>query len=189
MVVLPRTTPVLLGDLVPRPVRPVRPARPARRAGALVALLLLTGCASLADPGAGGGSAPVDPVQNGDGTPDAGAGNGDGSGDVTSTGTKLSITLDPGTGETTTVRLACDPAGGDHPDPRRACEALAAAGGARALDRPPPDEVCTQIFGGRQVANVDGVVEDEVVAARFTRTDGCEIARWDALAPLLEITS
>ena len=42
---------------------------------------------------------------------------------------------------------------------------------------------CTEIYGGDQVALVEG----SGFRAILNRTNGCEIARWDALAPVLEI--
>lgn len=82
-----------------------------------------------------------------------------------------------------TYTLVCDPAGGDHPDPAAAC---------RALDRlkdpfapVPPDTMCTEIYGGPQTATVTGTFRGEPVDAEFSRTDGCQIARWDAHAALL----
>jgi hypothetical protein len=42
---------------------------------------------------------------------------------------------------------------------------------------------CTQIYGGDQVARIRG----DNLQATFNRTNGCEIARWDALAPVLDL--
>ena len=81
--------------------------------------------------------------------------------------------------------LTCDPVGGTHPRPREACAALAAH--PEALDPVPPDAVCTQIYGGDETATVTGVVRGQEVDASFDRTNGCEIARWEALAPLLRL--
>jgi Subtilisin inhibitor-like len=82
-------------------------------------------------------------------------------------------------------RLHCDRSGGTHPTPERACERLF------ALDDPfaptPPDTVCTQIYGGPAVAVVEGLYRGETVDARFTRRDGCEIARWDKHAFLFPV--
>lgn len=79
--------------------------------------------------------------------------------------------------------LTCDPAGGDHPSPATACGTL------RRLDAPfaeaPADRACTEIYGGPQVAVVTGFHDRRQVSARFTRTDGCQIARWDRLADVL----
>jgi hypothetical protein len=41
------------------------------------------------------------------------------------------------------------------------------------------------VYGGRAVAKVTGLIGGHPVNARFTRTDGCEIARWDRLGFLL----
>jgi hypothetical protein len=46
----------------------------------------------------------------------------------------------------------------------------------------PPGQVCTQIYGGPQQARVTGTLGGRRVSARFRRTNGCEIARWNRLA-------
>ncbi|WP_199423268.1 SSI family serine proteinase inhibitor [Actinotalea solisilvae] len=100
-------------------------------------------------------------------------------------GAELTITLDEtGSGTSRTLTLTCEPPGGDHPDAAAACAALALAG-PTAFEAPPRDEMCTEQYGGPQVATVEGTVDGAPVSARFSRTNGCEIGRWDALAPLL----
>ncbi len=49
---------------------------------------------------------------------------------------------------------------------------------------PAPPKLCTQQYGGPQVAVVTGHFKGRSVNCKFQRTDGCEIARWRALAPL-----
>ena len=49
------------------------------------------------------------------------------------------------------------------------------------------DMSCTQEYGGPQRARVVGTVDGTQVTAELTRANGCEIARWDSLAPLLAI--
>lgn len=148
-------------------------------------LLLLGACATTSeDPGGATTSSPAVEEPSPDGSP----------GSPTPTpsaeppaaiGADLTIALDEtGSGTTRTMTLTCDPTGGDHPDADAACAALAAAG-PPAFDAPPRDEMCTQQYGGPQVATVEGTVAGAPVSARFSRTDGCEISRWDALAPLL----
>lgn len=103
-------------------------------------------------------------------------------------GSSVTITVDPGGGDGAQVyTLTCDPAGGDHPDPDAACSALAdaAATDPNPLDPVPSDQICTQIYGGSQTAVIEGTVDGEPVRAELSRTNGCEIARWDALAPVL----
>jgi hypothetical protein len=85
-------------------------------------------------------------------------------------------------GPSTTGTLTCGPNGGTHPDPAEACAALLAH--PEAVHPLPGDVACTQIFGGNQVATVEG----PRLRAVFNRTNGCEIARWDALAVVLEIS-
>jgi hypothetical protein len=86
-------------------------------------------------------------------------------------------------GPSTTASLTCDPNGGTHPVPDKACAALDAH--SEALHPVPLDMACTEIYGGDQVARVTG----PGLKANFNRTNGCEIARWDALAPVLELSS
>lgn len=80
--------------------------------------------------------------------------------------------------------LRCNPAGGTLPRPARACRKLA-AGGARLFAPLPPNMACTQVYGGPQKARVVGRVSGKLVRATFTRSDGCQIGRWNALSPWL----
>nr|MCW2727037.1 hypothetical protein [Aeromicrobium sp.] len=95
--------------------------------------------------------------------------------------TSLTIVVTPDQGaEASTYELTCDPAGGDHPQPQAACDALAAAG-AEVFDAVPSDQACTAIFGGPQTATVKGSFDGKDVDATFKRSDGCEIERWEQL--------
>lgn len=47
------------------------------------------------------------------------------------------------------------------------------------------DVACTGLYGGPATATVRGTLDGERIDAEFSRTDGCEIARWDAVEPLL----
>jgi hypothetical protein len=51
--------------------------------------------------------------------------------------------------------------------------------------KPPPDRACTQLYGGPDVATVTGTLGGQPVSHRFKRTDGCEIAAWDAAVELI----
>ncbi|HEX5568300.1 MAG TPA: SSI family serine proteinase inhibitor [Streptomyces sp.] len=86
-----------------------------------------------------------------------------------------------------TYTLECRPAGGSHPDPLAACAAVDRASQERGNPwRPvPQDAMCTQIYGGPATARVTGIWRGERVDAVFNRTNGCEVARWDALVPAL----
>jgi len=82
-------------------------------------------------------------------------------------------------GESLQATLTCDPDGGTHPDPNGACDTLLE--NEDALEPVAGDVACTQIYGGDQVATITGAG----VQASLSRTNGCEIARWDALADVL----
>ena len=83
-----------------------------------------------------------------------------------------------------TVRVDPD---GDGPKPAKEAR-VRSAKGVRAGDlEPVPDDVaCTEQFGGPQTATVTGTLDGREVDARFARNNGCEIARWEKAAPLLE---
>lgn len=104
-------------------------------------------------------------------------------------GTALTVVVDPdGTGQAVVVgALTCDPTTGDVPDPAAACAQVAAVGPA-GFAAPDPGAVCTQQYDGPQTATVSGTVAGQPVDASFSRTDGCEISRWDALSALLSTT-
>jgi hypothetical protein len=86
-----------------------------------------------------------------------------------------------------TWQLTCGPADGDHPDARAACAALDKVKnqGKDPFAAPPQDQMCTQIYGGPQVATVKGTWQGKPVNATFTRKNGCEMKRWTDLAPVL----
>ena len=44
---------------------------------------------------------------------------------------------------------------------------------------------CDQTFGGPESARVTGRIGGRLVKRRLARRDGCEIAEWDALVPLV----
>lgn len=97
---------------------------------------------------------------------------------------QLVVTVSDGAGaDPRTWTLGCDPPGGDHPDPAAACAALASA--PAPFEPVPADAVCTNLYGGPQTATVVGSWRGERVQADYRRGDGCEIARWDAVAALL----
>ncbi|MGH2746255.1 MAG: hypothetical protein ACRDN8_27935 [Thermoleophilaceae bacterium] len=53
----------------------------------------------------------------------------------------------------------------------------------------PRSTPCTSIYGGPALARVRGTIEGERVDERFSREDGCQIARWDRNRALLEPSS
>jgi subtilisin inhibitor-like len=105
----------------------------------------------------------------------------------TSGDTRLTVTYwpsGPHGGAKRTWTLRCEPAGGSLPRPAAACRKLATDPAAVA-EPVPPSTVCAQIYGGPQTARIIGTVEGERVSTAFSRTNGCEISRWDTLSPWL----
>ena len=85
-----------------------------------------------------------------------------------------------------TYTLRCGPTGGTLPRAARACRVLA------SLRHPfapvPRMSACTEIYGGPQEALVRGVVRGRRIWAHLDRTNGCEIARWDAHRAFLPVS-
>ncbi len=164
---------------------------------AVATLVLAAACA--ADPGPTTAGTGRTPAGTG-GTPAGSGGTPAGSGQTPpgpSTGrdpqppelprTELKISVDPGNRKPLRWTLICDPPGGDHPFAERACELLAQLAGQEVDPFTPPRKgrACTDLYGGPDVATVSGVWRGRQVQASFSRVDGCEISRWDALGPLL----
>jgi len=123
----------------------------------LLAVLVSAGCGDGSRPGQGGGA--VD--------------------------SRLTVTVsDAPAAAPRTWTLTCDPPGGDHPRPAEACAAIDAA--RQPFAPKPADAMCTLIHGGPQTATITGTWRGSPVDAAYRRTDGCEIARWNALSAVLE---
>jgi hypothetical protein len=83
-----------------------------------------------------------------------------------------------------TWTLRCRPARGTLPRPGIACSRLA-VGGWKLFAPVPKNVACTEIYGGPQVARISGLVNGKRVWATFSRTNGCNIARWNRISPWL----
>jgi hypothetical protein len=105
-------------------------------------------------------------------------------GTAANTTLKVSYWENPARSSTRVWTLRCAPAGGTLPRPALACRRLDAIG-PKPFAPVPRGAVCTQIYGGPQVARVIGMIDGERVWARFSRTNGCQIDRWDRLSPWL----
>jgi hypothetical protein len=75
------------------------------------------------------------------------------------------------------------------PAPAAALAAVERFGEDIFFPKPGPPKLCTQQYGGPQVAEVTGTFHGRPVRTDFRRTDGCEIARWNSLSALLGGTS
>jgi hypothetical protein len=62
---------------------------------------------------------------------------------------------------------------------------LMASAGADLFAPVPKDVACNEIYGGPQVAEIRGTLQGRPVNARFDRTNGCEIERWERIRFLL----
>jgi hypothetical protein len=103
----------------------------------------------------------------------------DGGSDSGSGATELSVKLDPdgpGGQEAMTESIVCE-AGAD--------DSVCASLTAEDMAPVPPDTACTEIYGGPDEATLEGTIAGEPVSAAFTRANGCEIERFDRIAPLL----
>jgi hypothetical protein len=89
----------------------------------------------------------------------------------------LTVEVDPG-GKRAVVRC-------DGPEDSELCRAVAALD-AKVFEPTPGNVACTQQYGGPETATVTGTFRGERVDAEFARRNGCEIARWEDAAPLLE---
>ncbi len=140
-----------------------------------VVLLVLAGCGGTSDDGPGSGDAPA----AGDGGADPAAGG------ISQPENDLQVEIDLGDGSAPqTWTLTC--AGlveGTHPAAQAACDHL------DGLEQPfaplDPDLMCSQQYGGPQTAQVRGRWGGEPVDLELSRVDGCRIAQWDALVPVL----
>ncbi|MEV6190855.1 SSI family serine proteinase inhibitor [Streptomyces sp. NPDC051920] len=101
---------------------------------------------------------------------------------------RLTVTVaGVGGGADGTFELECHPAGGTHPHAAEACDRLdrMTTWGKDTFAPVPPDSMCTMVYGGPATAHVTGTWAGRPVDARYDRSNGCEISRWNALVPVL----
>jgi hypothetical protein len=116
---------------------------------------------------------------------DTGAATGPVGGGTSEPENDLVVEYDPGDGSPleSWVVTCVGSVDGTHPHAEAACAHLA------GLDDPfaplPEGVACTEIYGGPQSAHVAGHWGGDPVDIELSRVDGCRIAQWDALGPLL----
>lgn len=66
-------------------------------------------------------------------------------------------------------------------DAASACAALSDLDVASRLVDGPPDQACPEMYGGPDVATIQGTIDGEEVDAVVDRTDGCGVSDWDNL--------
>ncbi|MGW3488853.1 SSI family serine proteinase inhibitor [Streptomyces sp. NPDC001054] len=106
-------------------------------------------------------------------------------------GDRLLVEVKEDGGSVARYELRCHPSGGDHPDAEAACARLdeVTVWGRDTFAPVAPDAICTMQYGGPRTAHVSGEWAGRPVDTTFTRANGCEIARWDRLVPLLPAQS
>ncbi|QEV18974.1 SSI family serine proteinase inhibitor [Streptomyces alboniger] len=105
---------------------------------------------------------------------------------------RLTITVsDSGGDGEGTYELTCHPTGGTHPAKEKACARLdeITVYGKDTFAPVPDDAMCTMQYGGPATAHITGTWQGRPVDARYSRGNGCEISRWNNLAPVLPRTS
>ncbi|MFF4566885.1 SSI family serine proteinase inhibitor [Streptomyces sp. NPDC001435] len=103
-------------------------------------------------------------------------------------GDRLTVTVrHAGAGRNGTYVLSCHPAVGSHPNVGGACRAVDrnTRWGREAFAPVAPGSVCTMVYGGPATAHVTGTWAGRPVDATYDRSNGCEIARWNQMVPLL----
>lgn len=144
------------------------------------ALLVLAACGSSGgdEPAVAGTGTPVPS------TPEEPGGN-PAAGGISQADNDLQIEIDLGDGSApATWTLTCVGfVEGSHPAAQAACDHL--AGLERPFEPLPEDVVCSQQYGGPETAHVLGRWAGEPVDLQLSRVDGCRLAQWDALVPLL----
>ena len=88
----------------------------------------------------------------------------------------LKVSVEPG-GKTATVTC----------DVEDDCPEVAALD-PTVFEPTPGNVACTQQYGGPETATVKGTLDGKEIDAKFSRENGCEIARWDAAKALFEAT-
>jgi hypothetical protein len=126
----------------------------------LAALAMLAGCGGEEQAGDGGSSGQPAPA------------------------TQLTVRVDPdgdGPEKAGQAQISCGRESSERDSPCVAAEQLRPA----AFEPTPDDVACTELFGGPETATISGTLEGEKVEGRFSRQDGCEIARWEKVSALL----
>jgi len=95
----------------------------------------------------------------------------------------LTVSVDPdgdGPQPPKEVSVRCD-----EPQDSVQCTALDALD-LEQFEPTPPETACTQQYGGPETATVTGTLRGEPVDATFSREQGCEISRWEAVMAVLD---
>ncbi|MCY9786521.1 SSI family serine proteinase inhibitor [Nocardiopsis sp. EMB25] len=186
---------------------------PSTRLAALAALglLLITACGNEPDEVSAGAPdtsspsdptvPPADPSEN-DTSPEESP---DGTGDANGTDDPMPVDTDPDAAVSLVIErtleeeqhsppeagysegtwtLTCSPVGGNHPDPEAACAEIEEVGTEPFL-LDTTNMMCTEQYGGPEVVNVTGHVDDVLIDTEFNKNGGCEIDRFEDVRTVL----
>lgn len=103
------------------------------------------------------------------------SGCGDNGNPATTGADRLVLTLDDGAGRVTETPVTC-------------ADAPALCAELRAILGEPADRICTQIYGGPERILVRGTLDGAPLDLTVTRTDGCEIDRYDRISAAIPAT-
>lgn len=96
----------------------------------------------------------------------------------------ITVTLDPdgpdGSEAEMTEEVSCEEASDD-----AVCLAVADLE-ASDFDPPPAARPCTELFGGPDLATIEGEINGDDLSVELNRSNGCEIERFDVAVPLLQ---
>jgi hypothetical protein len=92
----------------------------------------------------------------------------------------ITISYHPSPSSQVTFRVSCmsHSISGTHPNRKAICAAIAKQG-ARLFAPVPAGTACSEIYGGPQTATISGTIKGHKINSVFSRTDGCQVARWN----------
>ncbi len=93
---------------------------------------------------------------------------------------KITVSYHPSPSSRVTFTVSClaHSIFGTHPNKKTICAAIAKQG-IRLFAPVPAGMACSEIYGGPQTATIVGIVKGHKINSTFSRTDGCQIARWN----------
>ena len=97
----------------------------------------------------------------------------------------LTVFYYPSPGSEVTFKVSCltHSISGTHPNKKAICAAIAKHG--THLFAPVPTGIaCSEIYGGPETARISGTVRGSKINSVFSRTDGCQVARWNNASAL-----
>jgi hypothetical protein len=92
----------------------------------------------------------------------------------------LTVSYQSSPSNQTSFKISClaHTPSGTHPNAKAICAAIAKRG--TSLFAPvPAGTACSQIYGGPETAKAIGTVNGHKINSAFSRTDGCQVARWN----------